>query len=394
MAEELALDQVLGDRAAVDGHERAIYARAAAVQLLRDQLLAGARLAGDENADVGRGDLLELAKDLEHRGANADDFAEFLVLELGHELGLVGAERVEQHRVLEDERGLRGEDAEQLELGAIEEVLDLVVADVERADDLALREQRGAHDARELHGDHALALAEVGVGDGVGHDDGAGLVDHLADDAVGDLALRVGDRLLAHVARGADAEAALFALGGGLRGGLVTLDQEQEALVGVGQLDHVVEHGLEQLVDVAAVDQSLAERKELAHARELGRDAGFAAGFGGVVVVVALRLGARLGEHGERELDRSELDAVAVDEPRAALALAVDGDLGVFVELFEREIAAVEEDLRVMLCHAHARDGHVVAEGLPDRGERFVDAVDARGARRDEVPQCRHRRPS
>ena len=40
-------------------------------------------------------------------GHDADDLAEALVLELGGELLLVGAERAEEHRVLQDERRLR-----------------------------------------------------------------------------------------------------------------------------------------------------------------------------------------------------------------------------------------------------------------------------------------------
>ena len=55
---------------------------------------------------------------------------------------------------------------------------------------------------------------------------------------------------------------------------LGAVEQEEEALVGVGQVDHVVEHGLEELVDVAAVDELLAEGEELADAGQLGRDAG------------------------------------------------------------------------------------------------------------------------
>ena len=42
---------------------------AAAVQLARDQLLAGAGLARDEHVDVGGGDLLQLAEHLQHRRA-------------------------------------------------------------------------------------------------------------------------------------------------------------------------------------------------------------------------------------------------------------------------------------------------------------------------------------
>ena len=47
---------------------------------------------------------------------------------------------------------------------------------------------------------------------------------------------------------------------------------------------------------------------------------------------------------------------VAVDEARAALLLAVDEDLGVCVDLFEVEVAAVEEDLRVVSAIAWPRD--------------------------------------
>ena len=67
VAEQLALEQVLGDRAAVDRDERLAGARRAVVDLARDQLLAGAGLAGDQHRDVGRRDLLDLAEHLLHR---------------------------------------------------------------------------------------------------------------------------------------------------------------------------------------------------------------------------------------------------------------------------------------------------------------------------------------
>ncbi len=57
--------------------------------------------------------------------------AEALVGELGGELLLVGAERGQEHRVLQDERRLAGEDGEHVELRALEEALDAVVADVD-----------------------------------------------------------------------------------------------------------------------------------------------------------------------------------------------------------------------------------------------------------------------
>ena len=58
VAEQLALDEVLGDGAAVDDDERRRGAVRASVNLAGDELLARAGLAGDEHADVGRRDLL------------------------------------------------------------------------------------------------------------------------------------------------------------------------------------------------------------------------------------------------------------------------------------------------------------------------------------------------
>src|SRR5690606_24714551 len=76
VAEQLALEQVLRDGAAVDGDERPVLARRAAVDLAGDQLLAGAGLAGDEHRDVGGRHLLHLAEPLLHRPAGADDLTE------------------------------------------------------------------------------------------------------------------------------------------------------------------------------------------------------------------------------------------------------------------------------------------------------------------------------
>src|SRR5690606_35413589 len=65
--EHLALHEIFGDGAAVDGDERTARALAQAMHLARDELLARTGLARDEHADVRRGDLLQLAEDLEHR---------------------------------------------------------------------------------------------------------------------------------------------------------------------------------------------------------------------------------------------------------------------------------------------------------------------------------------
>ncbi len=60
MAEQLALDQPRGDGGAAQHHERAIASRAVVVDRLRDQALAGAALALDEDRGAGRGRVAHL----------------------------------------------------------------------------------------------------------------------------------------------------------------------------------------------------------------------------------------------------------------------------------------------------------------------------------------------
>ena len=59
VAEELGLDQLVGDRRAVDLDEGALAPRARAVDGTRHQLFAGAALAGDQHRRRGRRRLLD-----------------------------------------------------------------------------------------------------------------------------------------------------------------------------------------------------------------------------------------------------------------------------------------------------------------------------------------------
>src|SRR5271157_2977530 len=84
MAEELALDQVLGQRAAVDGDERAAGAVALLVEAARDQFLAGPGLAQDHNGGLGGRDRIDQAPDLLHGRCRADqEWGSLGVLEPG-----------------------------------------------------------------------------------------------------------------------------------------------------------------------------------------------------------------------------------------------------------------------------------------------------------------------
>src|SRR5262249_56152608 len=76
VAEELARDQRLGDRAAVHRDERLAAPRAVLVDRLGEELLAGAALPLQEDAGVGRRDARDLLEERAHRGRLAHDRTE------------------------------------------------------------------------------------------------------------------------------------------------------------------------------------------------------------------------------------------------------------------------------------------------------------------------------
>ena len=69
VAEQLAFDQLFGNRGAVDLHEGARPAAAQRVDRARDHLLAGPVLAVDQHAAVGRRRHVDLLAELTHRVA-------------------------------------------------------------------------------------------------------------------------------------------------------------------------------------------------------------------------------------------------------------------------------------------------------------------------------------
>ena len=76
VAEQLALDQVIADRTAIDDDEWLILAGANLVNRAREYVFAGAGLAFEQHRGVGRGDPLEHAEYLAHGQARAQRFAE------------------------------------------------------------------------------------------------------------------------------------------------------------------------------------------------------------------------------------------------------------------------------------------------------------------------------
>jgi hypothetical protein len=75
VAEQLGLQQGLGQRRAVDGHEGPALARRPVVDGPGEQLLAGTALALDEHGGRGVGDLLDQGHQPPEHGAGPDDLA-------------------------------------------------------------------------------------------------------------------------------------------------------------------------------------------------------------------------------------------------------------------------------------------------------------------------------
>ena len=71
-AEQLDLHALRRDRGGVDDHERPVARGRQRVQMARGQLLAGARGADDQDAAVGRRDLLDRLAELIDRRRSAD----------------------------------------------------------------------------------------------------------------------------------------------------------------------------------------------------------------------------------------------------------------------------------------------------------------------------------
>ena len=104
VAEQLALEEILGDGAAVDGHEGPRLARAPVMDLAGDQFLSRTGLARHQHGDVGARHLLDLAEDVAHGIGAAEDLAVGLLLQAADQLGLVRAQLVQLAGELEQER--------------------------------------------------------------------------------------------------------------------------------------------------------------------------------------------------------------------------------------------------------------------------------------------------
>src|SRR5258706_15449121 len=187
VAEELAFQQRLGNRAAVDRDEGLVGARARAVDRAREELLAAAAFALDEDARVARGDALGFREEVLHQRGTRDDVlapqladARLLrgaaavqrerALHVVQELfGVVGLGQVAEHAALGGrdrvgDRAVRGEDdhrqsrVRRLDLLEERHAVHAVHAQVGEDQVGARRRDRGERALTAFHGGHVVAV--------------------------------------------------------------------------------------------------------------------------------------------------------------------------------------------------------------------------------------------
>ncbi len=292
-----------------------------------DELLAGAGLAVDEHGDVGARDLLHAVVDLDHLRARADDLAEPHVLEALGQLGLLGAQLVEQLRVLDEQRRLGREDGEHLELLGAEQIADVVVAHVDEPEQLAADQERHRHHAAELEVHDREAAAEALVGVRVGDDLRLARGDGLANDVVRQQLRGVVDRLALEVAGHADRIAGAVGRAVG---------QHEEALARLRHRHHLVDELVEQRLEVGGPGQERRELLELPHGLERHRGAR-------VVLGPRLALGDRVDRR-EHQLVAAHHHHVAVAQLVAAGLLAAHEERGAALRRLEHVAAGLVDE--------------------------------------------------
>src|SRR5262249_19018042 len=194
IAEQLRFDQALGQRRAAHFHERLVGAKRVVVDRVGDELLAGPRLAADQDRRVGPRDLSDLFVDLAHGAAAADQVREVVAL----------AQLLLQVRVLVDQALLvfvdhppglerlgdhRGDDTEKLD-APLEVAIGLEPQiDRQRPDGAPVEEDRHTHEAellvRQLRPPRAVQERRLAADPR--HDDRLAALDDPAGDPLAEL---------------------------------------------------------------------------------------------------------------------------------------------------------------------------------------------------------------
>ena len=199
VAEELGFDQALRQRGAADLDERLLGPQRVVVNGVRDELLAGARLAADEHRRVRRRHLRHLLVHLADRSAGPDDVREVVLLAQLLAQVLVFVDQpplvlLDQPLNLDGLRDHRRDDAQELD-AAVEVALGLVAqVHPERADGAAVQHDGDAHEAELLFvavGPPGRAVEHRRLAADAGHDDRLGGFHHAAGDALAHAVLDV-----------------------------------------------------------------------------------------------------------------------------------------------------------------------------------------------------------
>ena len=138
MAEEQAFEQLGGNGGAVDGHEGGFRAASMTMDLVGDDLLAGAGLAHEQDRGVAVGDEADGLLDVTHRGTGADEGAGRGRRRCARTIG--------EHAVEEGANGIAADGLGEVVDGAEAHRLDRVVA--------------GGHGGEDRHGRRAGAAAD------------------------------------------------------------------------------------------------------------------------------------------------------------------------------------------------------------------------------------------
>ncbi len=179
VAKELALEQLIRQRGAVDRHERRIAARPVNVDGARDELLAGSTLAADQHRRGRHRDAFAQIEHLLHSRAAPDHACRPRAL----------ARQTPQLAVLAAQRSLRQRPVDvQLQLVQAQGLGHVVVgAALDRLDRGVDGAERGHHDHRHLGVDRARCAEHVEAVDF--------LHAQIGDDQIGQISLGDGDRL-------------------------------------------------------------------------------------------------------------------------------------------------------------------------------------------------------
>ncbi len=194
VAEQLRLDQAVGQRGTAHFDERLVGARRVVVNRVRDHLLAGSRLAPDEHGGVGRRHLRHLLVHLPDRSAAADDAREVVAFPqllpqvhvLVDQLLLVFLDQALDFDRLRD---ARRHDAVELHAAVVVAIGIELQVDGQRADRAPVEQDRHADEAQLLF--RQLTALRRAVEEGrllahPRHDDRLAALDDLADDPFAD----------------------------------------------------------------------------------------------------------------------------------------------------------------------------------------------------------------